>query len=155
MNRADTQYLRTYSGTVLPPGWILWKDVDLALRFGSNLKRIREDSYIELLKEIDSDHDWSGWKGDCFEWTGFKTKSGYGQFRLKVSEGKWLTIKSHRVAFMFANGRWPDYRLLIRHKCGNRACCNPLHLVEGTSLENYEDRTKHHKWRWKNQYGLG
>ena len=28
---------------------------------------------------------------------------------------------------------------VVRHVCDNRKCCNPLHLLQGTQLENIQD----------------
>ena len=47
------------------------------------------------------------------------------------------TIKAHRLAFLYANGRWPSG--LCLHRCDNPPCCNPSHLFEGTSHDNTSD----------------
>ena len=64
----------------------------------------------------------------CWPWTGAKSMGTgeYGTLRfLKQSR------QAHWVAFYLAYGRWPQKTL--GHTCGRRDCCNPAHLVEGTS----------------------
>ena len=48
-------------------------------------------------------------------------------------------MPAHRLSWELANGRKVPRRLKILHKCDNRACINPLHLVPGTQLENMRD----------------
>lgn len=43
--------------------------------------------------------------------------------------------RAHRVAYILTKGDIPD-GLLILHSCGNRRCCNPAHLRQGTQSEN-------------------
>jgi hypothetical protein len=69
---------------------------------------------------------------DCLEWTGAKSKDGYGQRRI---DGKVHYV--HRLSFESFHGRKPVG--VIRHKCDNRACYNPEHLVEGTKKQNSQD----------------
>lgn len=68
--------------------------------------------------------------GDCRVWTGPTDKNGYG---LLFWEGK--TVRAHRLAFFFREGRWPDS--LLRHLCNNPPCL--VHVVEGTLSENQRD----------------
>jgi hypothetical protein len=35
--------------------------------------------------------------------------------------------------------------LLVRHKCHNKVCCNPDHLLLGTDLDNYYDSVEVHR----------
>ena len=55
---------------------------------------------------------------DCWEWTGYITPDGYGQFGRNG--------RSHRIAYELTIGMIPD-ELEIDHLCRNRACVNPAH----------------------------
>jgi hypothetical protein len=69
----------------------------------------------------------------CWPWTGAISRNGYGSIKIN---GK--AASAHRVAYSVAHGH-PPAGLLIRHKCDNRACCNPQHLETGNHVENARD----------------
>ena len=81
--------------------------------------------------------------GDCWLWTK-SSSDGYGQFvhidpRTKIAK----SYRLHRYVYQLcvsAVGRED----LIRHKCGNRLCCNPKHLEVGSHLDNYHDSSYEH-----------
>ena len=70
---------------------------------------------------------------DCWPWTGAISRNGYGSIKVN---GK--AASAHRVAYSLAHGH-PPAGLLIRHKCDNRACCNPHHLETGDHVQNARD----------------
>jgi HNH endonuclease len=64
---------------------------------------------------------------DCWEWAG-STVHGYGQFSDQVpGEGRRM-VPAHRFAWEMAFGMIPDGADVL-HRCGNRACVRPDHLV--------------------------
>lgn len=75
----------------------------------------------------------------CWLWNKSITSAGYGQ----LTENKiyWTT---HRYAYTCVNGQIPD-GYLIRHKCHTPACCNPDHMLLGTSLDNWNDSADKYK----------
>jgi hypothetical protein len=81
------------------------------------------------------DRFWSkvdkGGPDECWEWLGYKTKSGHGQ---TWANGK--LIYSHRLSFIVHNGFVPN---VCRHTCDNPPCCNPAHLLDGNQKDNVED----------------
>ncbi len=79
--------------------------------------------------------------GDCVNHAGSVQNSGYGQVR---RSGKlWL---AHRWAAHVAYGPCPE-GLVVRHKCDNRLCVNPDHLIYGTQSDNLNDRKEKHVYR--------
>ena len=69
----------------------------------------------------------------CWQWTGSTSRLGYGNFWV---EGK--CEKAHRAAYMHWVGPIPD-GMIVRHKCDNRGCVNPEHLLIGTQQDNMND----------------
>jgi len=69
----------------------------------------------------------------CHIWTGHLHAEGYGRFRYK---GR--VCNAHRVAWELANNKSAE-GFVIRHKCDNRACVNPDHLIEGSQADNIKD----------------
>ncbi len=72
-------------------------------------------------------------ESECWEYIGWITKKGYGQFEINHKQEY-----AHRVAWTLVNGEIPD-GVLICHTCDNPPCCNPSHLFKGTKKDNSDD----------------
>jgi hypothetical protein len=75
--------------------------------------------------------------GDCWIWTAYRTKQGYGRLKVKTVHQK----LAHRLAWEFAKGPVPD-GLFVLHRCDNPPCVNPDHLFLGTLIDNNLDRAR-------------
>ena len=71
---------------------------------------------------------------DCWEWTAYKNRKGYGYFSIA---GAGVT-GAHRVSWEFANGSIPP-GLYVLHSCDRPSCVNPAHLRTGTQTDNMRD----------------
>lgn len=73
----------------------------------------------------------------CWNWIGYiggRENDPRGTFKL---DGR--RQLAHRVVFEIFNGPIPEGKI-VRHKCDNTLCCNPLHLELGTRSENEQDK---------------
>lgn len=73
----------------------------------------------------------------CWIWTKAIHHSGYG---IKQWKGKQWRV--HQLSYHLFIGQI-EKGLVVRHLCGNRACCNPLHLSSGTHSQNSIDAVVH------------
>lgn len=73
---------------------------------------------------------------DCWPWLGKSQTYGYGVINIGGRGAP--KVQSNRVAWMLTCGDIPD-GAVVRHKCHNRACCNPAHLMLGTRADNVQD----------------
>lgn len=70
--------------------------------------------------------------GPCWEWTGRKYPSGYGDFHGQYT---------HRYSWQMTKGDIPP-ALWVLHKCDNPSCIRPDHLILGTPKANSQDRDR-------------
>jgi hypothetical protein len=70
----------------------------------------------------------------CWEFTGCRNHSGYGELTMRG----YSTKLTHRLAYQLANGPIPA-GLCVLHRCDNPPCCNPAHLFLGTRIDNNAD----------------
>ena len=75
----------------------------------------------------------SGSSHQCWPWQSYVSPNGYGY--ISLGPRKW---RVHRLAWVLSFGPIPG-RLLVRHKCDNKICCNPSHLELGTHADNSRD----------------
>lgn len=86
---------------------------------------------------------------ECWEWTGGKNRSGYGNFSCS---GK--TYRANRLAYELATNTDPG-ELFVLHSCDNRACCNPNHLWLGTNSDNMLDMYRKGRANFSRRTGDG
>lgn len=53
-------------------------------------------------------------------------------------------VAAHRAVYERFVGPIPD-GLIVRHRCDNPPCCNPAHLVVGTTADNQRDRRERNR----------
>lgn len=78
--------------------------------------------------------DRSGGPDACWEWSGYRTRRGYGQ----IGEGRTIH-PTHRVAWEQTHQAKVLPGFVVRHDCDNPPCCNPSHLRLGTDADNVRD----------------
>lgn len=74
-------------------------------------------------------------ENDCWNWKEGTWHNGYGRFKWNYQS--W---RAHRFALLAVNRLPNESTEVVRHKCHNRLCCNPNHLLYGTQKENVSDR---------------
>ena len=72
----------------------------------------------------------------CWNWQGPMHNQGYGQLAWDGTQ-----YKAHRLSYIIFKGLIPQDKL-IRHKCHNKSCVNPKHLIPGTYSDNFIDAVK-------------
>lgn len=73
----------------------------------------------------------------CIEWTGRLTTSGYGHLSSGFGDDR-KQRSSHVVSWEIANKQSAE-GFVVMHKCDNRKCINPDHLMRGTQADNVLD----------------
>src|ERR1700675_1831480 len=72
--------------------------------------------------------------GECWLWTGARSKSGYGQLRV---DGK--SQYAHRLAWRLATGTDPGDAHVL-HRCDQPACVRHEHHFLGAPADNAADK---------------
>ncbi len=75
---------------------------------------------------------------DCWEWTGYRSKRGYGQ---AGDHGRVRPV--HQIVYEKMVGPIPA-DLELDHICENRSCVKPDHLEAVTHMENTQRRRSRH-----------
>lgn len=90
---------------------------------------------IKILKKSELKRFWKkvDKSGDCWLWTAYKKKGGYGTFNV---EGTMIT--AHRFSWQIHFGGIPE-GMNVLHKCDTPACIRPEHLFLGTQQDNIDD----------------
>ena len=98
---------------------------------GRALQALRPLATGSVSERVDAYTDRSG---DCWLWTGGKTRSGYGRINIDGA-----MRMAHRVAFELANGPIPEGKT-VDHRCHTLLCVRPDHLQLATPMEQSENR---------------
>ena len=86
---------------------------------------------------------------ECWEWIAAKGPHGYGNLTVN---GK--SSRAHRVAWELCNFAIPD-GYIVMHVCDNPSCCNPNHLVLGTTKANTKDMMVKHRGGFHKNRAIG
>lgn len=72
--------------------------------------------------------------GECWIWTGHRTKEGYGL----VHVGPSRRVYAHRLAYQLFVGEIVSGQFVC-HRCDTPSCVRPEHLFAGTHTDNMRD----------------
>lgn len=73
-------------------------------------------------------------RGSCVLWTGTPGGTGYGQATFRGAK-----IAAHRLAFALTHGGLPRAPWQVAHRCDEKLCVTPRHLLVSTLDENLDD----------------
>lgn len=98
-----------------------------------------DNAFVQFRKLTEQENEERFWANvliddGCWEWTGSKNKSGYGQ----CSRNGRISGMAHRVSYEYLVGGLRKEDLLC-HKCDNPGCVKPSHLFPGTHKDNAQD----------------
>lgn len=72
----------------------------------------------------------------CWPWRWDRSDEGYAEYR-RLDD---IRVPVHRVVYRWYYDANIPAHMVIRHRCDNPCCCNPLHLELGTHADNVQDR---------------
>lgn len=67
---------------------------------------------------------------------------GYGHAVNRAISRVYKEVRAHRLSYRVHVDPDFDSELIVRHKCSNKACCNPNHLELGTQQDNIDDKVR-------------
>lgn len=83
--------------------------------------------------------DRSGGPDACWPWTGARNAKGYGRIGPGGDGTGRPPLYTHRVALALHLGVDERELEVVRHSCDNPPCCNPAHLLRGSTADNHAD----------------
>lgn len=79
-----------------------------------------------------------GGPDECWLWTAYKNKDGYGSFNGSLGGAKVSPVPAHRWAYECITRQPIPRGLTLDHRCEVYHCCNPRHLEPVTHAVNVE-----------------
>jgi hypothetical protein len=93
-------------------------------------------------RTLKDDHFCSTLNSFCWLFQGYKDSHGYGSstFMSKSMGSHVLSYKAFNQISIIPS------KMIVRHKCTQKSCCNPEHLEIGTAKDNADDRIRDGTW---------
>jgi len=86
-----------------------------------------EQRFLSKIKKLEN---------GCWEWTAGKNDAGYGLILIPNTK---KSEYAHRLSYELFKEPISDNNVVM-HTCDNPSCVNPDHLMQGTQLENMQDK---------------
>lgn len=93
----------------------------------------------ERVKRFWSYVDKSAGPSECWPWTRYLDKNGYGTFGGNIYGEPDIMYRSHRLAYYLSHNAEDPMEDLIIHSCDRPSCCNPSHLIRANISNNNQD----------------
>ena len=113
-------------------------------RDGVNVRRHGTESEVSMQDQSTIQRFWRhvkrGGNDECWEWTGYRNRNGYGRFGTgKRALGTFKLVIAHRFCYVLYYGEPTANKPRVLHHCDNPPCQNPRHLYAGTLSDNTQD----------------